>query len=182
MADLDDIKPGRLVEDVKGEHGDRARNTVIAIGTILLVVIAYLTLKHLGGGGAGGSDAANPDTGNAGDVGTEGTAEDTDINGIVSQLGAENGVLVAGFAKLSSQLKATNKRLALENKREAQIRARLKRADKLLAKAGAQPKHHKTKHHTGSKHDRDHGKAQPHHPAHKPKHPARLGHNRLTHI
>lgn len=114
--EFDDLK-----DDAKGKHGKDKRNTVIAIGTILLVVIAYLTLKRMGQGAADSAVTGSPTSGVTGDPGNP---IDQSLTGVANAIGSQSGLL----ARLDKQLKALRKQNRRENKTIHHLETQLHKA------------------------------------------------------
>jgi hypothetical protein len=110
---VDDV-PGVPAKKPKG--GNDKRNTIIAVGTVVLVIIAWYTYKAMTG------QSGTAVTGSAGDTGTDGTTEDTSTNGItnlLSETNAELAVDTSLLTKLTKQEKALNAKLKAIRKKIA---------------------------------------------------------------
>lgn len=166
MSELDTLR-----DDVKGRNGDKRRNTVIAVGTVVLVILAYLTWRHLANTAAGGgsADGINPTS-----DGVTGGTDSGDQTGtaILGGINTENAYL----ATLLAQITTVTGKLTKLNKQEQTQEETLRKI-----KAKLPPRRHKKPKHKGKPVHFITGGAwgsinnplsnEPH-PKHKPAHPA----------
>lgn len=127
---------GDIKDDVKGKNGKDKRNTVIAIGTIVLVIIAYLTLKRMGQPSSGSGVTGSPTSGVTGDPGSP---VDQSLAGVSNAINSQTGILDA----LDRQLRKLTRREGRQTHKINHLEDQLHKLDKKHPGKGGQGHPHK---------------------------------------